>query len=156
MTDLVGRMRLDTTPLRSSRDFRLLFVSGSVSRLGSMVTYVCLPFQVKELTGSFVLVGVLGLVELVPLVVFGLYGGALADAVDRRRMVLLTEAAFLVLSAVLMVNALLPRSQLWPLYAFAFVAAALEVCNVPRSTRSSRASCRTTSWSPRARCPGSA
>ena len=126
MTDLARRMRLDTTPLRTSRDFRLLFVSGSVSRLGSMVTYVCLPGQVKELTGSFVLVGVLGVVELVPLVVFGLYGGALADAVDRRRMVLLTEVAFLVLSAVLMVNALLPQPQLWPLYAFAFVAAALD------------------------------
>jgi MFS family permease len=126
MTDLLRRMRLDTTPLRTSRDFRLLFVSGSVSRLGSMVTYVCLPWQVKELTGSFVLVGVLGVVELVPLVVFGLYGGALADAVDRRRMVLLTEVAFLLLSAVLMVNALLPQSQLWPLYAFAFVAAALD------------------------------
>ena len=91
-----------------------------------MVTYVCLPFQIKQLTGSFLLVGVLGLVELVPLVVFGLYGGALADAVDRRRMVLLTEAAFLVLSAVLMVNALLPHPQLAPIYLFAFVAAALD------------------------------
>ena len=57
---------------------------------------------------------------------FGLYGGALADAVDRRRMVLLTEAAFMLLSAVLLVNALLPNPQLWPLYAFAFVAAALD------------------------------
>ncbi len=119
-------MRLDTRPWRTSRDFRLLFVGGSVSRIGSMVTYVCLPFQIKELTGSFVLVGVLGAVELVPLVVFGLYGGALADSVDRRRMVLLTEAAFLVLSAGLMVNALLPRPSLWPIYVFAFVAAALD------------------------------
>ncbi len=91
-----------------------------------MVTYVCLPFQIKQLTGSFLLVGVLGLVELLPLVVFGLYGGALADAVDRRRMVLMTEGAFLVLSAVLMVNALLPHPQLVPIYTFAFVAAALD------------------------------
>jgi MFS family permease len=121
-----GRLRLDTRPLRTSRDFRLLFGGASVSRLGSMVTYVCLPFQVKELTGSFVLVGVLGVVELLPLIVFGLYGGALADAVDRRRMVLLTEAAFLLLSALLMGNALLPEPRLWPIYVFAFVAAALD------------------------------
>jgi MFS family permease len=118
--------RLDLTPLRSSREFRLLFAGGSVTRLGSMVTYVALPFQVKQLTGSFVLVGVLGLVELLPLVVFGLYGGALADAVDRRRMVLLTEAGLMVMSGVLLANALLPQPSLWPIYAFAFAAASLD------------------------------
>ncbi|MGZ4611096.1 MAG: MFS transporter [Actinomycetes bacterium] len=120
------RLRIDTRPLRTSRDFRLLFVGGSVSRLGSMVTYVCLPFQVKELTGSFVLVGALGLVELLPLVVFGLYGGALADAVDRRRMVRLTEAAFMLMSGVLLANALLPHPQLGPIYLFAFAGAAID------------------------------
>ncbi len=123
---MLTRLRIDTTPLRSSRDFRLLFAGGSISRVGSMVTYVCLPFQVKELTGSFVLVGILGLVELLPLVVFGLYGGALADAVDRRRMVLLTEAAFLLMSGVLLTNALLPQPRLWPIYVFAFVGAAID------------------------------
>jgi MFS family permease len=91
-----------------------------------MVTYVAIPYQVKQLTGSFVLVGVLGLVELVPLVVLGLYGGALADAVDRRLMVLLTEVALGLMSAFLLANALLPRPQLWPLYVFAFVAAGLD------------------------------
>ena len=45
--ELFGRVRIDTSPLRTSRDFRLLFIGGSVSRVGSMVTYVCLPFQVK-------------------------------------------------------------------------------------------------------------
>jgi MFS family permease len=122
----LGQLRLDTRPLRTSRDFRLLFVGSSISRLGSMVTYVCLPFQIKQLTGSYLLVGALGLVELVPLVVFGLYGGALADAVDRRRMVLLTEVALLVMSGVLMTNALLPTPRLWPIYVFAFVAAGLD------------------------------
>ena len=122
---------MDTRPLRTSRDFRLLFVGGTVSRVGSMVTYVCLPFQVKVLTGSFVLVGVLGAVELVPLVVFGLYGGALADAVDRRRMVLVTEAALMVLSAMLMVNALTPQPRLWPIYAFAFLAASFDALQRP-------------------------
>jgi MFS family permease len=121
-----GRLRVDTRPLRSSRDFRLLFVGSSISRLGSMVTYVCLPFQVKELTGSYVLVGLLGLFELVPLIVFGLYGGALADAVDRRLMVRLTEAAFMALSAVLLVNALAAHPKVWPIYLFAFTAAGID------------------------------
>lgn len=93
------RLRLDIRPLRTSRDFRLLFFGGAVSFLGSMVTYVAVPIQLYALTGSTVAVGLLGVAELVPLVVFGLYGGALADAVDRRRMVLVTELALTVLSA---------------------------------------------------------
>jgi MFS family permease len=124
--DVLRRSRLDTTPLRTSRDFRLLFVGGSISRLGSMITYVALPLQVKQLTGSFVLVGVLGLVELAPLVVFGLYGGALADAVDRRRMVLVTELAFMAMSGVLLANAVVPSPRLWPIYVFAFISAGLD------------------------------
>jgi len=77
-------MRLDTTPLRESRDFRLLFVAGTVFYLGSMVAYVAVPYQLYTITGSNFAVGALGLVELLPLLVFGLYGGALADHVDRR------------------------------------------------------------------------
>lgn len=123
---LLRRARIDTRPLRDSRDFRLLFTGMSVSGVGVMVTYVAVPFQVKELTGSYLLVGLLGLVELLPLVVFGLYGGALADAVDRRRMVLGTELAFTALSVMLLVNALLPEPALWPLYVFGFVGAAVD------------------------------
>ncbi len=126
LTERLRRTQVDTTPVRDSREFRLLFIGGSVSRLGSMITYVCLPFQVKELTGSFVLVGLLGLVELGPLIVFGLFGGSLADAVDRRTMVLSTEAAFTILSLVLLGNALLPHPLLAPIYLFAFVSAALD------------------------------
>ena len=131
LLDLFRKTRLDITPLRTSREFRLLFAAGSVTRLGSMVTYVTLPFQVKLLTGSFVLVGVLGLVELVPVIVMGLYGGALADAVDRRKMVLVTEAALMVMSGVLLVNALLAHQHLWPIYVFAFVAAGLDALQRP-------------------------
>ena len=76
-------LRLDLTPLRTSRDFRLLFAAGTVFYLGAMVTYVAIPFQIYALTGSNFAVGAIGIVELVPLVVFGLYGGALADHVDR-------------------------------------------------------------------------
>jgi len=98
-------LRMDVTPLRESRDFRLLFVAGTVFYFGAMVSYVAIPFQVYRLTGSNLLVGVIGIVELVPLLVFGLYGGALADHVDRRRLLVGCGVAQVLLTAVLGVNA---------------------------------------------------
>ena len=119
-------MRMDMSPLRSSRDYRIIFASGLITYLGSMITYVALPFQVAELTGSFVAVGLIGLAELVPLVLFGLYGGALADSVDRKWMVVTTECASGLLVAMLLVNSLLPSPQLWVLYAVAMLLAAVD------------------------------
>jgi MFS family permease len=119
-------MRMDVTPLRTSRDFRIIFASGLVTYLGSMITYFALPFQVAELTGSFVAVGLIGLAELVPLIVFGLYGGALADSVDRKVMVIATEFASGALVALLLINSLLPTTQLWVLYAVAMMLAAVD------------------------------
>jgi MFS family permease len=119
-------MRIDVTPLRTSRDFRIIFASGLVTYLGSMITYVALPFQVAQLTGSFVAVGLIGLAELVPLIVFGLYRGALADSVDRKVMVIATELASGALVAMLLINSLLPTTQLWVLYAVAMMLAAVD------------------------------
>lgn len=119
-------MRIDVTPLRTSRDFRIIFASGLVTYLGSMITYVALPFQVAQLTGSFVAVGLIGLAELIPLIVFGLYGGALADSVDRKVMVIATEFASGALVAMLLINSLLPTTQLWVLYAVAMMLAAVD------------------------------
>ena len=79
-------LRVDLTPLRTSRDFRLLFYAGTVFYFGAMVSYVAIPYQIYTLTGSNFAVGAIGIVELVPLIVFGLYGGALADHVDRRKL----------------------------------------------------------------------
>lgn len=80
MTSKLTALLPDLAPWRSSRDFRLLWVQGLVTYLGSVMALIALPLQIKELTGSPLAVGVMGAVELVPLVVFGLYGGALADA----------------------------------------------------------------------------
>jgi MFS family permease len=99
-------MRIDTTPL-GSRDFRLLFFAGTVFYLGAMVSYVAIPYQIYTLTGSNFAVGAIGLVELVPLVVFGLYGGALADHVDRRKLLIWTGVAQAGFTVVLAVNAFL-------------------------------------------------
>ena len=115
---------MDLTPLRQSRDYRLLFFSGVITYLGSMITYVALPFQVATLTDSYLAVGLIGLVEIAPLIIFGLYGGALADSCDRRILVLATEVGALLLVAVLLVNALLPEPRLWVLYVVAVLLAA--------------------------------
>jgi MFS family permease len=122
---------MDVTPLRSSRDFRLLFSGGSVSFVGSMVTYVAMPFQVAQLTGSYLAVGLISLVEIGPMVVFGLYGGALADAVDRRRLVLVTETLIALVTGVLLLNSLLPDPALWVVYAVAFSYAVLDSLQRP-------------------------
>lgn len=129
--DLVRRLRLDVTPLRTSRDFRVLFASGVVTNLGSMITYVALPFQIKNLTGSYVAVGAIGLVELVPLIVFGLWGGALADAIDRRLMVILTEVGLGVTSVILLINALAPTPQVWVIYVVAALVATMDALQRP-------------------------
>lgn len=90
-----------------------------------MITYVTLPFQIKELTHSFLAVGLMGAVELVPLIVFGLYGGVLADAVDRKKMVWATEFAALIMTLLLLGNSMLPNPNLVLIYIVAGTFAAL-------------------------------
>jgi MFS family permease len=116
---------MDLRPLRRHRDYRLLYAAQFVSLLGSMVTYVALPYQVYSLTHSSFAVGLLGLAELLPLLTTAFLGGALADTVDRRRMVLATEACLALCSGLLGVNALLAAPGVWPLYALAAVMSGL-------------------------------
>lgn len=110
--------RLDLSPLRT-RDFRLLFIAATAGYLGSMVGYVAIPFQLFQLTGSNLAVGIIGGVELVPLIVFGLWGGALADRFDRRTIMVLTGVVNTVLASALLVNALLDHPRIWLIYVIA-------------------------------------
>lgn len=112
----MGRLRIDLTPWHGSRDFRILVVSGSIFFLGTMVGYVALPYQLYQLTGSNFAVGAMGLVTILPLVVFGLYGGALADHVDRRKLLIVTGAAQAVITSLLLANALLENPKVWLIY----------------------------------------
>jgi MFS family permease len=130
-TATTPRWRIDVTPLRTSRDFRLLFWAGVVSYLGSMFTFVAVPLQAQQLTGSYVVVGLLGLVEVVPIIVFGLWGGALADHVDRRRMILGAEAGSLVCTSLLLVNSLLGHPQVWVLFVVGALAAVCDSLQRP-------------------------
>ncbi|WP_051864843.1 MFS transporter [Streptomyces griseus] len=115
----------DLAPWRASADFRRLWVAGVITNFGSFLTFVALPVQIKELTGSAAAVGAIGAVELIPLIVFGLYGGALADAWDKRKLILWTEAGQGLLALALLVNALAPHPAVWLLYVVAAVSSAL-------------------------------
>jgi MFS family permease len=121
---LLKRLGVDLTTLRTSRDFRLVFLGGTVSGFGSFITYVTIPFQVAKLTGDPLAVGLLGLCELIPLLVMAFVGGALADYLDRRLLVRGGEFALTALTGVLLVNALTGSNHLWLLY----VVAALSAC----------------------------
>ena len=117
---------IDISPLRKYPDFRRLWSAGLVSYFGSMITYVALPFQIKELTNSYIAVGLMGAVELIPLIVFGLYGGVLADKVDRRKMILYTEIALGLMTFSLFVNSQMAEPSLIWIYVVAGFFAALD------------------------------
>jgi len=117
--------------LRRHRDFRLLFIGRFVSFFGSMITTVAFPYQVYELTHSVLLVGALGVLEFGAIFAFAFVGGALADARDRRAMVLLSEAALMACSLVLAGNAALPHPQVWLLFAVATAWGVLDALQRP-------------------------
>jgi MFS family permease len=127
----LGAVTIDTGPLRASRDFRLLFVGQGVSSAGSMITYVAVPYQAYVLSGSSVVVGLISLAELVPILVVSFVGGALADTVDRRRMVRITEAALCAVILGLLVNAALPHPQLSVLFVGVVLAAGIDALQRP-------------------------
>lgn len=117
---------VDLGLLRRHRDFRLLFVGQSVTAIGSAITYVAVPYQAYQITGSSLVVGLIGLAEFVPLLLASFVGGALADARDRRRMVQLTELGLAASSALLLANALVPEPRLLVLFVAAGTTAALD------------------------------
>jgi MFS family permease len=102
-------MILDISPLLRNRDYRLLYTGQLVSAFGSMITYVAVPDQIWELTHSSFAVGMLGAVQLVPLLLFALWGGAYADSMDRRKLLVISEVFLALGSLTLAINALLPR-----------------------------------------------
>ena len=114
---------VDLAPLRR-REFRLLYLGQLVSTAGTMLTFVALPYQMYQLTGSSLMVGLLGAAEIVPTVLLALYSGMLADAVDRRRLVMGAEAGAAVVALALLGNSLLADPQVWVLFVCAALGAA--------------------------------
>ena len=114
-------MLLDISPLKVSRDYRLLFFGQLVSFFGSMMTFIVVPWQMYQLTQSSAMVGYIYLAEFVPMVFLAFIGGALADFFDKRKMLRLTEIGQTCVTAILLANSLLPNPRIWIL----FVAVAL-------------------------------
>ncbi|MGD0861838.1 MAG: MFS transporter [Candidatus Limnocylindrales bacterium] len=126
---------VDLRPVRRDRDFRILWLGQLIGGVGRQVTVVALPLELWQLTHSPLSIGLLALVQLVPIVIFTLGGGAVADAVDRRRLLLVTQICLAATSAALALLAFMPAPPLWGFYVVAFVAAGIGAVDQP--TRSS-------------------
>jgi len=129
------RIAVDTSPLRESRDFRLLELGALLTGLGAQMGLVALPYQVYILTNSPFLVGLLGLVELGPLVTMALVGGAWADRMDRRRLLLASQIALVVVAGALAAVSFAGDPPVWLLFVLAGLGAGSS--SVERVARSS-------------------
>lgn len=124
-------MFIDITPLRISRDYRLLFFGQLISAFGSAIAVVVVPVQVYQMTGSTFLVGLLGASEFVLILLLAFVGGAYADFIDKRKMLRLTELGHTLVTATLVINATLARPQLWLLFVCAALHAGLAALQRP-------------------------
>ena len=127
----VRGLLVDLEPLRRDREFRLLWTGQLVSGVGRMVTAVALPYQLYVVTGTPLAVGLLALVQLVPILIFALGGGAVADAVDRRKLLLATQVGLMACSLALVGLAITPAAPIVLFYVVAFAAAGLGAVDQP-------------------------
>jgi MFS family permease len=131
---MAGRLAVDLTVLRESRDLRLLTIGEACSMLGTQAALVAIPYQVYALTRSAALVGVVGIVELGPLVLGSLLGGAWADRHDRRLLLLASQAGVVAAAGALALATLLGRPHAALVLALAGVlAGTAAVANVART-----------------------
>ncbi len=128
------RILADLTPLRTSAAYRRLWLGDIVSRLGQAMTALAVSLQIYDITRSSFSVGLVGLFAFVPLVVFGLYGGAIADTVDRRKLGLYSACGLCALSVVLAAGAMAGYDHVWFLYAIVGLQAVCGALNSPART----------------------
>jgi MFS family permease len=121
-----GRILVDTTPLRESRDFRLLFAGQLVSTLGTQLTFVAISYQVYSMTHSSLQVGAISLAQLFPFLAGALASGPIGDAVDRRPIMVWTGVGLALSSGALAINAAVPAPSLVALYLISAVAAGFQ------------------------------
>jgi MFS family permease len=121
----------DVRPLQVSPPYRRLFFGNTVAQLGQQMTNVAVAIQVYALTHSSFYVGLVGVFALVPLVALGLYGGAIADAVDRRTLALVASAGLWFVSIALAVLAFAGNEAVWPLYVCIAVQSGFYAINNP-------------------------
>jgi len=136
-----GRLRrlirlavVDVSPLRESVDYRWLYGGHLVNELGRQLTVVAVPYQVFLLTRSSLAVGLIGLAQLGPLVVCSIFGGAVVDAVDRRRLLIVVQLLMSLTSAGLAINAAARQPAIWPLFLLSAANAGLSGLDSPART----------------------
>ena len=122
---------IDLEPLRRDPDFRRLWTGQSINIIGSQITRVALPYQVFVHTGSMTALAGLTLVQLIPIMLFSLTGGAIADAFDRRRVLIVSQLALAATSLALVFLSLQPVMSMPALFAVAFVAAGVSAVDQP-------------------------
>jgi MFS family permease len=125
------RVLLDVTPVTESREFRLLFTGQLVSFFGRQLTIVASSLQIFLLTGSSLQVGLLSLAQLGPIIACSFIGGTLADAIDRRRVLIVANIVMAASSVGLAINAAVGRPQVWPIYVFTAIGAGLSSVDSP-------------------------
>lgn len=128
---IAGRLLVDISPLKASEEYRWLYAGLATAWTGRQLTVVAVPYQVYQLTGSTLAVGLLGAAQFVPLLVTSLVGGAVADAVDRRRLLIVSQVSLALTAAGLMWNALLESPLVWPLYVLSGLNAAIAAVDSP-------------------------
>lgn len=127
----LARVLTDVRPLQASVDYRRLWIGSTVSQLGQQMTAVTIAIQVYALTSSTFAVGLVGLWGLFPLIAFGLYGGAFADAVDRRKLALVSSLGLWLLSIALVVQAAAHVHSVTVLYVVVALQSACYAVNSP-------------------------
>lgn len=128
----LGRLAVvDTTPLKLVPGYRWLFSGMFLAQVGRQLTVVAVPIQIFDLTGSTLAVGLLGLAQLIPLLLVSLVGGALADAIDRRRLLIWAEIVLTLTGAGLLWNSMVESPLVWPLYVLSGVNAGIAAIHNP-------------------------
>jgi MFS family permease len=125
------RVTIDLGPLRRYPAFRRLFIGQTISTFGSEIAAVAAPFQLFQLTHSTLQVGLLSLCELFPLLTLTIVGGAIADAVDRRRLLFVTEILLALVAVGFAANASLTHPRVWAIYVLVTLAMSIFSLGVP-------------------------
>lgn len=127
----LGNAFVDTTPIRISRNYRYLYFGQVINLIGTQMRVVALPYQVFLITHSSLMVGLLSLSQVVPLLVFALVGGSVADVVDRRKLLLVTQVLLAACSTLLAIATFRGHPALWYIFAVAIVSSGISAFDQP-------------------------
>ena len=145
------RLFLDISPLRVDRQYRLLWSGQVISVMGNQITRLALPYLVYQMTGSPIAIAILTAAQLIPILVLSLAAGSIADAFDRRKVLMGTQAGLAITNVCLILVTLQPNPPVWLIYGLAAVIGALLSLDWPARLAAGPSSARTPprSWAPR-------